>query len=75
MKHQIMKRIGALVVATLAGTALAADENRLKALETEMANTKAELAVLKGEKNDLSGVLTEQESKFTLGGYGEMHAN
>lgn len=74
MNRQIMKLIGATSIAAVAITANAADEDRLKALEDEMASTKAELAILKGENNDLSGV-TEQKSKLTLGGYGEIHAN
>ena len=74
MKHQIMKLMSAVSLAALASVANAADEDRLKTLEAEMASTKAELAALKGEQNDLAGI-TKQESKFTFGGYGEIHAN
>lgn len=76
MTHQILKKMGfAVLIATLSATAIAADEDRLKALEDEMASTKAELAALRGERNDLSAVTEEKESKLTLGGYGEIHAN
>lgn len=75
MKHQIMKKLGTLAfIASLSVSALATDEDRLKALEDEMASTKAELATLRGENNDLASV-TETKSKLTLGGYGEIHAN
>ncbi len=75
MKHHVLKTIGvAALVATFTLGAAAAEEDRLAALEKEMANTRAELAALKGEKNDLAAV-TETESKLTLGGYGEIHAN
>ena len=75
MKHQIMKLIGAASIAAFALSANAADEDRLQALEDEMASTKAELAALRGERNDLAGIFTEKKSKLTLGGYGEIHAN
>ncbi|VGO15301.1 hypothetical protein PDESU_03883 [Pontiella desulfatans] len=75
MKHQAVKHIGVIAtVAILAGSALAQNEERLKALEAEMANTQAELAALKGERNDLAAV-TQEESKLRFGGYGEIHAN
>lgn len=75
MTHAV-KPIGVAALATLSTlTSFAADEDRLAALEKEMANTQAELAALKGGNNDLAGVTEEKESKFRLGGYGEIHAN
>ncbi|MDF7825066.1 hypothetical protein P4B35_13670 [Pontiellaceae bacterium B12227] len=75
MNHQIMKYFSVTAIAALTASAHAADADRLAALEAEMADTKAELAALKGEKNDLAGVFTEQKSKVSFGGYGEIHAN
>ncbi|MEE9367800.1 MAG: hypothetical protein V3V05_02935 [Pontiella sp.] len=75
MKVQQMKKIGAmLLTACVATGTLAADEDRIQALEKQMTAANAEIASLKGEQNDLS-VIGEQESKLTLGGYGEIHAN
>ena len=63
-----------LTAAFVAGTAVAQEEDRLAALEKQMADASAEIAALKGEQQDLASV-TETESKFRFGGYGEIHAN
>ena len=53
---------------------MATEEDRIQALEKQMAAANAEIASLKGEENDLAG-LDEPESKVRFGGYGEIHAN
>ena len=52
----------------------AAEEDRIQALEEQMAAANAEISALKGEQNDLAG-LSESKSKVRFGGYGEIHAN
>lgn len=52
----------------------AAEEDRIQALEKQMAAANAEIASLKGARNDLGEVM-KPESKFRFGGYGEIHAN
>ncbi len=77
MKVQVMKRYRLVVLCTVftaVACVYAEDSDRLLALEKQMAAAHAEIVVLKGEKNDLSRV-EEKESKFHLGGYGEIHAN
>ena len=76
MQQYMNKRIKGLLAAMLAMavSVQAADEDRIKALEQQMEAANAEIAALKGEKNDLSAV-TAPASKLTLGGYGEIHAN
>jgi hypothetical protein len=75
MKYQTMKKIGASVlVAALADVACGTEDARIQALEKQMEATQAEIATLKGERQDLS-FLEKEESKLTLGGYGEIHAN
>ncbi len=67
-----------LLITGLAAAVAAAgaqNEDRLAALEKEMAETQAEIAALKGGQNDLAAVTEETDSRFRFGGYGEIHAN
>ena len=73
MKYQV-QAITMGIFALVVSTGFAADEDRIKALEQQMQAANAEIAALKGEKKDLSAVVQE-ESKLSLGGYGEIHAN
>lgn len=73
MNYKQILKMG-VAVAFIAGTAAAQEEDRLAALEKQMAEASAEIAALKGEQIDLASV-TETESKFRFGGYGEIHAN
>lgn len=76
MKNQTKKQFGLLALAaTIAAGAHAAEDNdRIQALEQQMAAANAEIAALKGEKQDLAGI-DEKPEKMHLGGYGEIHAN
>jgi len=74
--HTAMKTLGGIGLAALINaSAFAVDADRLAALEKGLADTQSELAALKGERNDLAVITEEKQSKFTFGGYGEIHAN
>jgi hypothetical protein len=75
MKQKGTTKFGAVALAVLVASAAgAAEEDRIQALEKQMAAMNEELSALKNERQDLS-VLEEQSSKLRLGGYGEIHAN
>lgn len=74
MKLTYILKTGALAAFLMAGTAVAQEDDRIAALEKQMAEAGAEIAALKGERQDLAAV-TASDSKFSFGGYGEIHAN
>jgi hypothetical protein len=76
MKFKAVKIGWAMFAALAIGASgvLAEEVDRLQVLEQQMVAANAEIAALKGEKNDLAGVM-QPESKLHLGGYGEIHAN
>ncbi len=75
MKVQIVKKTGVAALSILiAGMAYSESDSRIAALEKQMAAAHAEIASLKGEKQDLS-VLEEETGRLSFGGYGEIHAN
>ncbi|MBT8042468.1 MAG: hypothetical protein HKP10_02700 [Kiritimatiellales bacterium] len=75
MKDQFVKKYGVAALVTLiAGAAYSESQDRILVLEKQMAAAHAEIAALKGEKEDLS-VLEEPVSRLSFGGYGEIHAN
>ncbi len=74
MKCRTVGMATGLVVGWIAASVGANEQERIAALERQMAEAHAEIASLKGEKSDLS--FTEQQAeKLHLGGYGEIHAN
>ncbi len=75
MKNKISQTIRCMALAGClsVGIVRAEENDRLQTLEKQMAAANAEIAALKGENQDLSG-FEEAKSKFTLGGYGEIHA-
>lgn len=73
---RIRLQIVCTATAVMASSVYAADTDRIQALEAQMEAANAEIAALKGARNDLSAITTEEkQNPFSFGGYGEIHAN